>query len=134
MYEFSGHCVEFNLHGGVIQDQMTSPCNKIFPKCDAIFNSTDAYKYPDCFDLVAKRSTTVETIERKVLTTTPTTDKSREEIAVIASAAAVTVLIMFFVIIICIQKGQNTKEKTASPGSKLLKDACPEHDYGGRFT
>lgn len=83
---------------------------------------------PDCFDLVAKCSTTVDTIERKVLTTTPTTDKSREVIAVIASAAAVTVLIMFFVIIICIQKGQNTKEKTASPGSKLLKDACPEHD------
>lgn len=43
-YEFSGHCVEFNLHGGVIQDQMTSPCNTIFPKCDAIFDSTDAYK------------------------------------------------------------------------------------------
>lgn len=123
-----GHCVEFNLHGGVIQDQMTSPCNTIFPKCDAIFDSTDAYKYPDCFDLVAKYSTTVDTIERKVLTTTPTTDKSREEIDVIASAAAVTVLIMFFVIIICIQKGQNTKEKTASPDSKTLTGACPEHD------
>lgn len=26
-----------------------------------------------------------------------------------------------------LEKGQNTKEKTASPGSKLLKDACPEH-------
>lgn len=42
--KFSGHCVEFNLLGGVIQDQMSSPCNSIFPKCDAIFRSTDAYK------------------------------------------------------------------------------------------
>lgn len=41
---FSGHCVEFNLLGGVIQDQMSFPCNNIFPKCDAIFRSTDAYK------------------------------------------------------------------------------------------
>lgn len=39
-----GHCVEFNLLGGVIQDQLSSPCNSIFPKCDALFSSTDAYK------------------------------------------------------------------------------------------
>lgn len=29
---FSRHCVEFNLLGGVIQDQMSSPCNDTFPK------------------------------------------------------------------------------------------------------
>lgn len=32
---------------------------------------------PDCFDLVEKYSTTVDTTERKVFTTSPTTDKSR---------------------------------------------------------
>lgn len=47
-----GHCVEFNVHGGVIQDQMSTPCNDMFPKCDSIYNSSDAYKYPDCYRLV----------------------------------------------------------------------------------
>lgn len=40
---FVGHCVEFNQLGGVIQDQWSSPCNDIFPKCDAIYISTAAY-------------------------------------------------------------------------------------------
>lgn len=47
-----GHCVEFNVPGGVIQDQLSTPCNDIFPKCDGIYNSMTAYKYPDCYQLV----------------------------------------------------------------------------------
>lgn len=42
--QFLGHCVEFNTGGGVIQDQMSAPCNSSFPKCDDIYHSTDAYK------------------------------------------------------------------------------------------
>lgn len=41
---FVGHCVEFNLLGGVIQDQRSSPCNDTFPKCDRFYDSTAAYK------------------------------------------------------------------------------------------
>lgn len=41
---FLGHCVEFNLQGGVIQDQYASPCNGTFPKCDKYYNSSTAYK------------------------------------------------------------------------------------------
>lgn len=41
---FVGHCVEFNVRGGVIQDQMSAPCNKTFPMCGRIYSSTDAYK------------------------------------------------------------------------------------------
>lgn len=41
---FVGHCVEFNLLGGVIQDQLLSPCKETFPKCDVNYNSTVAYK------------------------------------------------------------------------------------------
>lgn len=48
-----GHCVEFNLLGGVIQDQRSSPCNDTFPKCDSFYDSTTAYKYPDCYQLVS---------------------------------------------------------------------------------
>lgn len=41
---FSGHCTEFNVGGGVIQRQSTAECNNVFPKCEGIYNSTDAYK------------------------------------------------------------------------------------------
>lgn len=39
-----GYCVEFNVRGGVIQDQRSAPCNQTFPKCDDIYSSSDAYK------------------------------------------------------------------------------------------
>lgn len=38
-----GHCVEFNVAGGVIQDQWSAPCNKTFPKCDNSYLSWKAY-------------------------------------------------------------------------------------------
>lgn len=44
LFAVSGHCVEFNVPGGVIQDQLSAPCNETFPKCDRIYNSTTAYK------------------------------------------------------------------------------------------
>lgn len=61
-----GHCVEFNAGGGVIQDQMSAPCNNSFPTCDDIYHSTEAYKYPDCYTLVSggdfKSSTTISNV------------------------------------------------------------------------
>lgn len=41
---FLGHCVEFNVRGGAIQDQRSAPCNQTFPKCATIYKSSDAYK------------------------------------------------------------------------------------------
>lgn len=39
-----GHCVEFNVAGGVIQDQFSARCNESFPKCDSHYLSSTAYK------------------------------------------------------------------------------------------
>ncbi|XP_052704072.1 uncharacterized protein LOC128180198 isoform X2 [Crassostrea angulata] len=47
-----GHCTEFNIHGGVIQNQRSTLCNDTFPKCDLVYNSSDAYKFTDCYKLV----------------------------------------------------------------------------------
>lgn len=49
-----GHCVEFNELGGVIQDQLSSPCNATFPKCAEYYISSEVYKYSDCYKLVSK--------------------------------------------------------------------------------
>lgn len=58
-----GHCAEFNEVGGVIQDQLISPCSDVFPKCDHFYRSSEAYKYEDCYKLVEAK---------KVITTTST--------------------------------------------------------------
>lgn len=52
-----GHCVEFNVPGGVIQDQISAACSETFPKCDAYYLSTTAYKYLDCYKLVSMSAT-----------------------------------------------------------------------------
>lgn len=62
-----GHCVEFNVPGGVIQDQLSTPCDEIFPKCVRIYDSKTAYKYQDCYQLVYNNksvsiTTTIESI------------------------------------------------------------------------
>lgn len=44
IFLFIGHCTEFNEVGGVIQDQLLSKCNGVFPKCDDYYFSSDAYK------------------------------------------------------------------------------------------
>lgn len=53
-----GHCTEYNVIGRVIQDHQTAPCKKgSFPNCDKYYLSTDAYKYPDCYDLIQRPRT-----------------------------------------------------------------------------
>lgn len=43
-----GYCTEFNEFGGVIQNHYPVPCEK----CNGSYNSSDAYKYPGCYELV----------------------------------------------------------------------------------
>lgn len=47
-----GYCAEYNEVGKVIQNHYSAACDKVFPKCDDSYRSTDAYKYPDCYKLV----------------------------------------------------------------------------------
>lgn len=84
-----GHCTEFNVIGGVIQDHPTAPCyNRSFPKCDRFYYSTEAYKYPDCYNLVKRTST-----PRK----TPTDSNSIWLLiaAVVAITAVVTIILIY---------------------------------------
>lgn len=57
-----GYCTEFNVGGGVIQRHLTAKCNNVFPKCDKLYNSMDAYKYPDCYKLVYKARASITTV------------------------------------------------------------------------
>lgn len=107
-----GHCVEFNVLGGVIQDQLSTPCNATFPKCAEYYLSSDIYQYPDCYKLVLKNERSLAT-EKATKTTTSkntlvTNNGSGQEktfrrvwIFVIISVLIIAVVL---VLIICIRK------------------------------
>lgn len=124
-----GHCVEFNLLGGVIQDQMSSPCNDTFPKCDVVYRSTAAYKYPGCYDLVSKFQTKADTTTKIIfLTTNPTTDISRYSIVVIASSVTVVMSLLIIAFGVMLWKKKRKSIKTTNVEREQLNKHGSKYD------
>lgn len=122
-----GHCVEFNVPGGVIQDQRTAPCKEPFPICANIYNSWEAYKYPHCYQLV--------TLSEKTFTTTifPTrssetpiiTEESLGTIVGIIFAAVVLVSFVVGFFVVYKRRRRSTRNKKESMS---LVPMDPEED------
>lgn len=91
-----GHCVEFNVRGGVIQDQMSAPCNKTFPMCGSIYSSSDAYKYPDCYKLVSMSEVRSST---KLEPTSPIRTATNEKMYLNPTAIGVIVAVSLLLLI-----------------------------------
>lgn len=116
-----GHCVEFNFRGGVIQDQISAPCNKKFPKCDIIYNSTDAYKYYDCYMLVSKDKAiwlTTKSTSAKLTTLRTTTDESLFSQTLITITAILTC-----VVIVCLTVSLLIYKKTRMRNGMKLDES-----------
>lgn len=122
-----GHCVEFNVHGGVIQDQMSTPCNDMFPKCDLIYNSSDAYKYPDCYKLVTNGEVSSTTPEFTTLTTFTriTSNKPGSVDPWIITAAVPLVLILIIIIFVAF------RNKNLFPCCSLTSQTTTSSDKTG---
>lgn len=92
-----GHCTEFNNIGRVIQDHRTAPCQKgSFPNCDKFYFSTDAYKYPDCYDLVHPQGT-----PRKKPTV-----YNYIWLIIVAAVVAVVILISIILVLVYLKRNQ----------------------------
>ncbi|XP_052681663.1 uncharacterized protein LOC128162475 [Crassostrea angulata] len=59
-----GYCTEYNVMGRVIQENYDANCTTHDPPCPAIYNSTDAYKYKTCYDLVRKNRQKKENMDK----------------------------------------------------------------------
>lgn len=139
-----GHCVEFNVPGGVIQDQRSASCKAPFPKCDSIYNSTDAYKYPDCYKLLSLSKTTYSTTTTTSRTNTVATaatastkqtttyeSDSAEIIGIIAAVVSVTLILLIVAIIVvykrrCKVKRQRVPNGEVPDGEALKEINCTE--------
>lgn len=106
-----GHCVEFNVAGGVIQDQFSAPCDEHFPKCDAFYLSSTAYKYSDCYDLVLKRD---------IYQSTTTKDSSNANIDVwktditypLIAPIGFTAIVTFIIIVAAVVSNRRRQNQT----------------------
>lgn len=107
-----GHCVEFNVLGGVIQDQLSTPCKATFPKCADHYLSSDIYQYPDCYKLVLKnegslafeKTTKTTTLKNTLVTTNDSGQKKTFRRVWIFVIISVLIIVVVLVLIICISK------------------------------
>lgn len=124
-----GHCVEFNVPGGVIQDQRSALCKETFPRCPNMYNSWEAYKYPDCYKLVTMSKRTEYTTT--ILPTTTSSNTPTEESfsagtlmgIIIAAVVLVLLLVIIFVavVLLCKRRRRDTKNKKESTNSVPLE-------------
>lgn len=128
-----GHCVEFNTGGGVIQDQMSAPCNSSFPKCDNIYHSTDAYKYPDCYALVSGGDFKSSTTTSSTFGDSDTEQEQNGTISGIISAVlVVTILVIIGVLVFKFKRRlsrlPNDKETQGEERSLMLPESENRQD------
>lgn len=61
-YIISGHCPEYSSSGNLIQPNLNTNCMNFSSKpCPVAYKSTEAYKYPGCYDLTKKTTVTEQT-------------------------------------------------------------------------
>lgn len=126
-----GYCVEFNVRGGVIQDQRSAPCNETFPKCDKIYSSSEAYKYPDCYKLVSiseDRSST----KKEPSTTIRTTTNEPSFLKPIAIAIAVLSLVFISIVAVIFlqlkKRRESARNKIDESKEAMLNEADDKQD------
>lgn len=107
-----GHCTEYNVAGGVIQRQATAKCNSTFPKCANSYYSTEAYKFPDCYELVyIKQDSKTMTVQTEESTTTSRPDETKKNnpfMYVVIVAVVVICVLVFIIVILCKRHRRST--------------------------
>ncbi|XP_052710907.1 uncharacterized protein LOC128185320 [Crassostrea angulata] len=75
----TGFCTEFNVGGGVIQSHGLSPCNETAVlRCANVYYSSEAYKYPDCYNKKIITSATSTIFTTTITSQNETTTKTLE--------------------------------------------------------
>lgn len=114
-----GHCTEFNEVGGVIQDQLLSKCNDVFPKCDDYYLSSEAYKYEDCYKIVEANKLITSTSQNvKHVPSDEKVDGDASTIPILAGGILASGFVVLIVIILYVKRRKlsrwKRKEKESS--------------------
>ncbi|XP_062566601.1 uncharacterized protein LOC134228921 isoform X2 [Saccostrea cucullata] len=73
-YIVLGYCTEYSLSGNIIQQNYDTDCSKFTQNpCPSGYHSTEAYKYPGCYELT-KKSTVQNQTTMTTVPSIPTSD------------------------------------------------------------
>lgn len=71
-----GFCAEYNTVGALVQQHRGLKCSDMEPPCPQLYNSTDAYLYKGCYDIVKSRRQTTSSDINFELSTKLTTKEN----------------------------------------------------------
>ncbi|XP_055999100.1 uncharacterized protein LOC130047749 isoform X2 [Ostrea edulis] len=63
-YILSGRCAEFNTGYKTIRDSYSTNCTGFDPPCPLYYNSTETYKYSDCYRMFEIETNTIGTAKK----------------------------------------------------------------------
>lgn len=119
-----GHCTEFNEVGGVIQDQLLSRCNGVFPRCDDYYLSSKAYKYEDCYKIVeAKQLLTSTSKNVEHVPSDKTVAGDRTSILILSVGISASGIVVIVIVIVYAKRRKIIlwrKEVRESSGDRIL--------------
>lgn len=117
-----GFCAEFNVAGRVIQSHFGAKCNHEFPKCDNIYSSENAYRFPDCYELVYKNRALKAAEHQQLRNTSDETEyckETRETAFVVYSICLVLCGICTMLMLLFLKKEKREKHHRTSEGETL---------------
>uniref|UniRef100_A0A8W8JBX9 Novel STAND NTPase 3 domain-containing protein n=1 Tax=Magallana gigas TaxID=29159 RepID=A0A8W8JBX9_MAGGI len=123
-YIINGYCAEYNELGARIQLHYGLRCEDVQPPCAKVYRSTEAYKYPGCYDIVERKlqrelnlsSIETTTIGTKFSSTTwnasvtetdENTTGSEEMIGIIMAVAILLIVIGILVLLFIFRKSKS---------------------------
>lgn len=68
-YMINGYCTEYNELGARIQLHFGLKCDDVQPPCAKVYRSTEAYKYPGCYDIVERKLQNETDVSSRDITT-----------------------------------------------------------------
>lgn len=125
-YIINGYCAEYNELGARIQLHYGLRCEDVQPPCAKVYRSTEAYKYPGCYDIVERKlqrelnlsSVETTTIGTKFSSTTwnasvtetdENTTGSKEMIGIIMAGVAILLIVIGILVLLFIFRKSKTR-------------------------
>lgn len=113
-----GFCTEFNDVGKVIQGHYDARCNSKFPKCDPIYSSVYAYKFPDCYELVYGKRDSITTVLPQRIKSTDETDRFNSFGEITFATYSCILVFVYLSYLICLLKQVKRKKNTNTRNEK----------------
>lgn len=106
IFIINGYCAEYNTIGARIQPHYSLKCSNINPPCGNRYNSTDAYLYTGCYDIVKKNqlktNVNTNTVSSTELSTTVGVIPVKENSSLETQPALIAVIVIVMIAVVAV--------------------------------